>query len=178
MTLGIPPNITLALLLGAMVIHGVAPGPLLMRQHPDLFWGFVTSMYIGNVMLLVLNLPLIPLWVKLLKIPYVFLFPFILLFCIIGVYTINNSVFDILLMILFGVFGYLTAKFDFEGAPFILAVVLEPMMEKALRHSLTISKGDFSIFITRPVSAALFGTALFLLILPLIKIRPKQIDTN
>src|SRR4030065_1824353 len=100
------------------------PGPLLMSQPPDLFWGLITSMYIGNVMLLILNLPLIPLWVKMLKIPYPILFPFILLFCLIGVYTINNNVFDIFLMILFGIFGYLARKFDVETAPFILAVVL------------------------------------------------------
>jgi len=167
MTLGIPSNVVMALLLGALMIHGITPGPLLMSQHPDLFWGLITSMYIGNVMLLILNLPLIPLWVKMLKIPYPILFPFILLFCLIGVYTINNNAFDIYLMILFGIFGYVARKFDFEAAPFILAVVLGPMMEKALRQSLIMSKGHFSIFITRPISGVIWGIAILLLVLPL-----------
>jgi putative tricarboxylic transport membrane protein len=168
MTLGIPSNVVMALLLGALMIHGLTPGPLLMSKNPDLFWGVITSMYLGNIMLLVLNLPLIPMWVKFLKIPYPILFPFILLFCLIGVYTINNNVFDIYLMIFFGIFGYLTRKFGFEGAPFILAVVLGPMMEKAFRQSLIMSKGDFAIFVTRPVSGVIFGIALLLLILPMI----------
>ena len=167
MTLGIPSNVVMALLLGALMIHGITPGPLLMSQHPDLFWGLITSMYIGNVMLLILNLPLIPLWVKMLKIPYPILFPFILLFCLIGVYTINNNAFDIYLMILFGIFGYVARKFDFEAAPFILAVVLGPMMEKALRQSLIMSKGHFSIFATRPISGVIWGIAILLLVLPL-----------
>ncbi len=169
MTLGIPSNVVMALLLGALMIHGITPGPLLMSKYPDLFWGFITSMYIGNAMLLVLNLPLIPMWVKFMKVPYPILFPFIFLFCLIGVYTVNNSVFDIYLMILFGVFGYLAKKFDYEAAPFILAVVLGPMMEKALRQSLIMSTGDFSIFITRPISAVLLGVAFILLILPVFK---------
>ncbi len=167
-TLGIPSNVVMALLLGALMIHGITPGPLLMTQHPDLFWGFVTSMYIGNLMLLVLNLPLIPVWVRFLRVPYALLFPFVLLFCLIGVYTINNNVFDIYLMISFGVFGYLVRKLGFEAAPLLLAVVLGPMMEKALRQSLTMSKGDFSIFFSRPISVALLGTAILLLVLPLI----------
>jgi putative tricarboxylic transport membrane protein len=167
-TLGIPSNVVMALLLGALMIHGITPGPLLMTQHPDLFWGFITSMYIGNLMLLVLNLPLIPMWVRFLKVPYPILFPFILLFCLIGVYTINNNVFDIYLMIFFGIFGYLVRKLHFEAAPLILAVVLGPMMEKALRQSLTMSKGDFSIFFTRPISAVLLGVAILLLALPMI----------
>jgi len=167
-TLGIPSNVVMALLLGALMIHGLTPGPLLMTQHPDLFWGFITSMYIGNVMLLILNLPLIPMWVKFLKVPYPILFPFILLFCLIGVYTINNNVFDIYLMIFFGIFGYLVRKLHFEAAPLILAVVLGPMMEKALRQSLTMSKGDFSIFFVRPISVVLLGVAILLLLLPMI----------
>ncbi len=168
-TLGIPSNIVMALLLGALMIHGITPGPLLMEKNPGLFWGFITSMYIGNALLLVLNLPLIPLWVKFLKVPYPILFPFILLFCLIGVYTINNNVFDIFLMILFGIFGYLVRKFDFEAAPFILAVVLGPMMEKALRQSLIMSKGDFTIFVSRPISTVLLGVAVFLLVFPVVK---------
>jgi putative tricarboxylic transport membrane protein len=169
MTLGIPSNPTTALLLGALMIHNIQPGPLMMIKHPDLFWGFITSMYIGNAMLLILNLPLIPVWVKLLKVPYPILFPFILVFCLIGVYTINENVFDIFLMVFFGVFGYLARKFDFEAAPFLLAVVLGPMMEKAFRQSLIMSQGDFSIFVNRPISGVIFGVAILLLILPLFR---------
>jgi TctA family transporter len=139
-----------------------------MSRNPDLFWGVITSMYIGNLMLLVLNLPLIPLWVKFLRIPYPILFPFILLFCVIGVYSINNNVFDIFLMIFFGVVGYLAKKFEFEPAPFILAVVLGPLMEKAFRQSLIMFQGDFSVFITRPISGVIFGIAILLLVFPLI----------
>ena len=167
MTLGIPSNVVMALLLGALMIHGLTPGPLLMTKNPDLFWGVITSMYIGNLMLLILNLPLIPMWVKFLKVPYSLLFPFILLFCLIGVYTINNNVFDIYLMIFFGVVGYLARKFEFETAPFVLAVVLGPLMEKAFRQSLIMFQGDFSVFITRPVSGVILGIALLLLVLPL-----------
>ena len=168
MTLGIPSNVVMALLLGALMIHGLTPGPLLMTRNPDLFWGVITSMYIGNVMLLILNLPLIPMWVRFLKIPYPILFPFILLFCLIGVYTINNNIFDIYLMIFFGIVGYLARKFEFEAAPFILAVVLGPMMEKAFRQSLIMFQGDFSVFIRRPISGVIFGLAAILLVLPLI----------
>lgn len=124
-------------------------------------------MYIGNIMLLVLNLPLIPVWVKFLKIPYPIPFPFIFLFRLIGVYTINNNIFDIYVMIAFGIVGYLSRKFEFEAAPLILAVVLGPMMEKALRQSLIMSKGNFSIFFSRPICAVLFGIAILLLIFPL-----------
>jgi putative tricarboxylic transport membrane protein len=169
LTLGIPSNVTIALLLGALMIHGITPGPLFMAKYPDVFWGFICSMYIGNIMLLVLNLPLIPLWVMCLKIPYRILFPFIILFCLIGVYTINNNVFDIYLMIFFGIFGYIAKKFEFEAAPFILAVVLGPMLEKALRQSLIIFKGDFSGFVTRPISAVILGLAIVLVLLPMIK---------
>lgn len=168
MTLGIPPNVVMAMLLGAFMIHGVTPGPLMMHQNPGLFWGVITSMYIGNIMLLVLNLPLIGMWVQVLKIPYKILFPLILLFCLIGVYSVNNTVFDIYIMILFGFIGYLMKKFEYEGAPLILAFVLGPMMENNLRKSLIISQGDFSVFFTRPLAAASLIIALFLLISPLI----------
>jgi putative tricarboxylic transport membrane protein len=167
MTLGIPSNVVMALLLGALMIHGLTPGPMLMIKKPDLFWGVICSMYIGNIMLLVLNLPLIPLWVKVLRIPYRILFPFILLFCLIGVYSVNNNVFDIYLTIFFGVVGYLMRKFEFEAAPFILAVVLGPMMEKSFRQSLIMSRGDFSIFVTRPIPAVIFTVAAILLIMPM-----------
>jgi len=142
----------MAVLFGGLLIHGIQPGPLLIQKHPDLFWGVVMSMYVGNAMLLALNLPLIGMWVKVLKVPYTILFPLILLFCLIGVYSINNSVFDIYLMILFGIVGYLMQKFGFEPAPLALAYVLSPLLETALRQSLNISGGSFIIFFKRPIS--------------------------
>lgn len=166
LTLGIPTNIVTALLLGALLIHGITPGPLLIKEKPDLFWGVITSMYIGNVMLLVLNLPLIPLWVRILHVPKFILFPVIMLFCLIGVYSVNNNAFDIFLMIFFGVVGYLAKRLDFEPAPFILAVVLGPIFEENLRQSLIFSRGDFSIFFTRPISLAFMIVAMLLVIFP------------
>ncbi len=179
LTLGIPANVVMAILLGALLIHGIKPGPMLMKQHPDLFWGVIGSMYVGNVMLLILNLPLIGLWVKILKIPYPILFPLILLFCLIGCYSLNNNVYEIIIMVLFGVIGFLMKKFVYEGAPLILAFVLSPLMENALRQSLIMSHGSFSIFFTRPIALTFFVFALFLLISPLIpgfKKRPKGGD--
>jgi putative tricarboxylic transport membrane protein len=152
LSLGIPPNVVMAVLFGGLLIHGIQPGPLLIRSHPDIFWGVVMSMYIGNVMLLALNLPLIGMWVRILKVPYTILFPLILLFCLIGVYSVNNSVLDIYLMILFGVVGYFMRKFDFEPAPLALAYVLSPMLETSLRQSLNISGGSFFVFFSRPIS--------------------------
>ena len=154
LTLGIPPNVVLAVLYGAFLMHGILPGPLLIKEHPDVFWGLLGSMYIGNVMLLVLNLPLIPLWVQVLRIPDRVLYPLILLFCVIGAYSINNNVFDIGVMVVFGIFGYLFKKFGYEAAPFILGFVLGPMFEVNLRRSLLISQGSFSIFFTRPIALA------------------------
>jgi len=154
LTLGIPSNVVMAVLLGALMIHGVTPGPLLISRNPQIFWGVVASMYIGNIMLLVLNLPLIGIWVQVLKIPYRILFPLIILFCLIGAYSINNSTFDIVLMLVFGVLGYLMRKYKFEGAPMVLAFVLGPMLESSLRQSLLISKGSFLIFFSRPIAAA------------------------
>lgn len=168
MTLGIPPNVVMAMLLGAFMIHGVQPGPLMIKQNPGLFWGVVTSMYIGNLMLLVLNLPLIGLWIQVLKVPYRILFPLILLFCLIGVYSVNNTIFDIYLMLIFGIFGYLMKKFDYEGAPLVLAFVLGPLLENNLRKSLIMSQGDFSIFLDRPLAAISLVIAFILLISPLI----------
>jgi putative tricarboxylic transport membrane protein len=164
LTLGIPPNVVMALLFGALLIHGIRPGPFLLKDHPDLFWGLISSMYIGNVMLLVLNLPLIPVWVQVLKIPYRILFPLILLFCLIGSYSVSNNSFDVLVMIIFGVLGYLFRKFGYEGAPLILAFVLGPMLELNLRQSLLVSHGSFLIFFTRPISAVaiLLAITLFL----------------
>jgi putative tricarboxylic transport membrane protein len=162
LTLGIPPNPTMAMLYGAFLIHGLSPGPFLISEHPDVFWGLVSSMYIGNGMLLVLNLPLIPLWVKILKVPYRILSPIILLFCIIGSYSVRSSVTDVFVMMLFGIVGYLFGKFGYEPAPLMLAYVLGPMFEKNLRQSLLMSQGDFSIFFVRPISAvALIAVFLF-----------------
>jgi putative tricarboxylic transport membrane protein len=152
LTLGIPPNVVMALLLGALMIHGITPGPLLIPEHPEIFWGIVASMYIGNAMLVVLNLPLIGLWVKVLKVPYKILFPLIIMFCLIGAYSINNSAFDIAIMLLFGGLGYLMRKYKYEAAPMVLAFVLGPMLETSLRQSLLLSGGSFAIFFTRPIA--------------------------
>jgi putative tricarboxylic transport membrane protein len=151
MTLGIPPNVVMAVLLSAFMIHGVQPGPMMISQNPQLFWAIVASMYIGNIMLLVLNLPLIGLWVQILKVPYKFLFPLIILFCVIGVYSVSNSVFDIYLMIGFGVVGYLMQKFELEAAPLVLGFVLGPLLEHNLRKALIMSDGNMSIF-SSPIS--------------------------
>ena len=167
LTLGIPCNAVMALVLGALLIHGIQPGPLLMKQNPDLFWGVVASMYIGNAMLLILNLPLIGLWVKLLKVPYSILFPLILLFCIIGAYSLNNNYEEVIIMILFGVFGYLMRKFDYEAAPLVFALVLSPLIENALRQSLLMSHGSFGIFFTRPVSLFFMVLGIVLFLLPI-----------
>jgi putative tricarboxylic transport membrane protein len=168
LTLGIPANAVMAILLGALMIHGLQPGPLLVKQAPDVFWGIITSMYLGNAMLLVLNLPLIPMWARLLRVPYALLFPLILLFCVIGSYSINNNVGDGIVMWVFGVVGYLMKKFDYEAAPLILAMVIGPMMEEALRQSLILSAGSFTIFFSRPIAAGLLVAAVVLLLLPLV----------
>lgn len=164
LTLGIPPNVVLAVLYGAFLIHGVVPGPLLIQEHPDVFWGLLGSMYIGNVMLLILNLPLIPLWVQVLRIPDRVLYPLILLFCVIGAYSINNNVFDIIVMVIFGILGYLFKKFGYEAAPLILCFVLGPMFEVNLRRSLLISQGSFSIFFTRPIALTAIVVCVVLLL--------------
>jgi putative tricarboxylic transport membrane protein len=167
-TLGIPANSVIAILLGAFMIHGIQPGPMLISKYPDLFWGTIMSMYLGNIMLLILNLPLIGLWVKVLKVPYPILFPLILLFCLVGVFSLNYSNVEVALMIGFGVFGYLARKFQFEMAPLVLAIVIGPMMENNLRLALTISQGDPWIFIQKPISAVFIIVSLVLLISPFI----------
>jgi putative tricarboxylic transport membrane protein len=162
-SLGIPSNSVTAILLGALIIHGIRPGPSVIGDHPDLFWGTIASMYIGNLFLIILNLPLIGIWVRILKIPYSILFSLILLFCIIGAFSINNSVFDVFTMVIFGIMGYFFRKLEYEMAPFVLAFVLGPMLELALRQSLIISHGNFNIFFERPISAIglFFAIALF-----------------
>jgi putative tricarboxylic transport membrane protein len=164
LSLGIPPNVNMALLMGALMIHGVIPGPLLMKEHPDVFWGIITSMYTGNAMLLILNLPLIPLWVRVLRVPYYLLFPLIFLFCIIGIYSVNNSYMDVVIMGVFGGVGYLMRKWEYEPAPLVLAFVLGERLESAVRQTLIYSRGDFSIFVRRPVAAAFLTIALLLIL--------------
>lgn len=164
MSLGIPSNVVMAMLFAGLLLHGIRPGPLLIKDYPDIFWGVIASMYVGNVMLLALNLPLIGIWVQFLKVPFRFLFPMIIIFCLIGVYSLNNSVFDIGVMVLFGVVGYVMRKFDYEPAPLVLAYVLGPMLEQALRQSLIISDGSFAIFFVRPISGICLAVAAFLLI--------------
>ena len=179
LSLGIPMNATVALLFAALLIHGVRPGPLLISEHPEIFWGIVASMYIGNALLLVLNLPLIGIWVKVLKIPYRIVFPLILLFCIIGAYAINVSVLDLKLMLGFGILGYLMRKFDYDPAPLVLAFILGPLMEVSMRQSLLLSQGSFSIFFSRPISAACLGIAALLLatnLIPFLKQRRKKLE--
>jgi len=168
MSLGIPANAMTAILLGALMIYGLQPGPLLIKNSPDLFWGVIASMYIGNIMLLVLNLPLIPLWVQMLKIPYSYLFSFILLFVCIGAYSLSNNVIDIFIAIGFGILGYFLKKFGYEAAPFVLALVLGPLLETSLRRSLILSEGSFMIFLKRPLSAFFLFIVVFIMILPLI----------
>jgi putative tricarboxylic transport membrane protein len=168
LTLGIPSNVVMAVLLGALLIQGVTPGPLLIKKHPDIFWGVIGSMYVGNLMLLLLNLPLIGIWVKLLKVPYAILFPMILFFCLLGVYTVNNSNVEIIIMIVFGGIGYWMRKFGYEGAPLVLAFVLSPMMENAFRQALIMSAGGFGIFIYRPISLVLLLVTTVILLLPFI----------
>ncbi|MRX48892.1 tripartite tricarboxylate transporter permease [Paracoccus sp. S-4012] len=172
LTLGIPSNVVIALLMGAMIIHGIQPGPAIIREQPELFWGLIVSMWVGNLMLVVLNLPLIGLWVKLLTVPYRFLFPAILAFCCIGVFTVNGSTFDVVVMTVFGFLGYLFRKMECEPAPFLLGMVLGPMLEEYFRRSMLVARGDLTVFMTRPISATMLALALAIVVamaLPLIK---------
>ena len=172
LTLGIPPNAVMALMVGAMTLHNIQPGPQVMTSNPELFWGLIASMWIGNLMLVVLNLPLIGIWIRLLSVPYRWLFPAIVLFCAIGVYTTNHSTFDIWLVAGFGLVGYVFNKLGMEPAPLLLGFILGPMMEEYLRRALLLSRGDWSVFVSRPLSAGLLAGALFLVfvvLLPVIK---------
>ncbi len=173
LTLGIPSNAVMAIFLGALMIHGLQPGPLLMTRAPDLFWGTIVSMYIGNGMLLVLNLPLIPLWVMVLRVPYYLLYPLIILFCLIGAYSIGNNTGDVIIMLIFGIVGYLLRKFRYDAPPLVLALVLGGELESSLRQSLMLSRGDFSIFVTRPIALGFLIVAVLLLIVPIITQRKK-----
>ncbi|QHE76545.1 tripartite tricarboxylate transporter permease [Hydrogenophaga sp. PBL-H3] len=168
LTLGIPPNAVMALMVGAMTIHNIQPGPQVMTSNPELFWGLIASMWIGNAMLIILNLPLIGMWIKLLAVPYRWLFPAIVLFCAVGVYSTNNNSFDIWMVALFGAIGYLFIKLGCEPAPLLLGFILGPMMEEYLRRALLISRGDWSVFVTRPISASLLAAASLLLVIVLL----------
>jgi putative tricarboxylic transport membrane protein len=175
LTLGIPPNAVMALMVGAMTIHGIIPGPQVMTKSPDLFWGMVASMWIGNAFLLIINLPLIGIWVKLLNVPYRLMFSAILLFCSIGIYSINNDTSDVLLTALFGLAGYVFIKFGFEPAPLLLGFVLGRLMEEKLRQALIISRGDFMTFVNNPVSAVLLLISVGIIVLAVLpSVRQKK----
>src|SRR5437660_1384649 len=178
LTLGIPPNAVMALMVGAMTIHGIVPGPQVMTKQPDLFWGLIVSMWLGNLMLVVINLPLVGVWVSLLRVPYRLLFPAIVVFCCIGIYSINNSPTDVVIAALFGVVGFWLTKHDFEPAPLLLAFVLGPLMEENLRRAMLIARGDATVFFTRPISGTLLAISIFLLIiaaLPMIRQRREEV---
>ena len=168
LTLGIPPNAVMALMVGAMTIHNIQPGPQVMTSNPELFWGLIASMWIGNLMLIILNLPLIGVWIKLLSVPYKWLFPSIVLFCAVGVYSENNNSFEIWMVAIFGVVGYLFHKLSCEPAPLLLGLILGPMMEENLRRALLLSRGDWSVLVTRPLSATLLALAALLLVVVLL----------
>jgi TctA family transporter len=159
LTLGIPSNPVMALMVGAMIIQGIQPGPSVITEQPALFWGIVVSMWIGNLFLLILNLPLIGLWVRMIMIPYRLLYPAILVFCAIGVFSLRNSEFDVYLMALFGILGYVFSKLGCEAAPMLLAFILGPLMEEFLRRAMLLSRGDPLVFVQRPISATLLGIA-------------------
>ncbi|HVJ74263.1 MAG TPA: tripartite tricarboxylate transporter permease [Casimicrobiaceae bacterium] len=172
LTLGIPPNAVMALMVGAMTIHSIQPGPQVMTSNPQLFWGLIASMWIGNVMLVVLNLPMIGIWVKLLKVPYRLLYPAILLFCCIGVYSLQNNVFDVLMTAVFGMIGWVFVKLECEPAPLLLGFILGPLMEENLRRALLLSRGDPTVFFTRPLSLGMLiaaGLLLLIIVLPAVR---------
>ena len=178
LTLGIPPNAVMALMVGAMTIHGIVPGPQVMTKQPELFWGMIASMWLGNLMLVVINLPLVGVWVSLLRVPYRLLYPSIIVFCCIGIYSINNSPTDVVIAAIFGLFGYWLIKHDFEPAPLVLAFVLGPLMEENLRRAMLIARGDATVFLTRPISAGLIAVAAGLLViaaLPMIRKRREEV---
>jgi putative tricarboxylic transport membrane protein len=169
LTLGLPFNVITALLLAAFMIHGVSPGPLILKKHPDIFWGVVTSMYVGNFLLLVLNIPLIGVFINILRIPYSILSPLIAVVCFVGAFSVNNNAMDVVVMVFFGVVGYLMRKFEYDAAPLLLAYVLGPMLERSLRQALIISDGSIAVFFQRPISAALLTVAFISLATPLWK---------
>ena len=176
LALGIPTGPITAVLIGALMIHGVPAGPQLMTDHRDLFWGFVASMYVGNLMLLALNLPLVGLFVSVLRIPYSYLYPLIIMFCIVGVYEVNHSIVDVWIMLIMGALGYALRKFDFDPAPLVLGLVIAPIFEQSLRQSLIMSNGNYFIFFNRPISASLLIICLILLALSALAFSLKRKD--
>src|SRR6186997_1487852 len=176
LALGLPTGPVTAVLMAALLIHGVPPGPQLVTQHPDVFWGFIASMYVGNLMLLALNLPLVGMFVNVLRIPYAYLYPLIIMFCIIGVYEVNHSIIDVWIMLVMGVVGYLLRKFDFDPAPLVLGLVIAPTFEMSLRQSLIMSNGTWTIFFERPISAGLLVFSAGLLILSAVSFVLKRKD--
>ncbi|MGH6738184.1 MAG: tripartite tricarboxylate transporter permease, partial [Bradyrhizobium sp.] len=176
LTLGIPPNAVMALMVGAMTIHGIVPGPQVMTKQPQLFWGMIASMWLGNLMLVIINLPLVGVWVSLLRVPYRLLYPSIIVFCCIGIYSINNAPFDVVISAAFGLFGYWLVKHDFEPAPLVLAFVLGPLMEENLRRAMVLARGDATVFLTRPISAGLIAVATALLVIALLPMIRKRRD--
>jgi putative tricarboxylic transport membrane protein len=176
LALGVPSGPIPAVMLAALMVHGVSPGPLLIQQQPKLFWGFIASMYVGNLVLLILNLPLVGLFVNILRVPYRLLYPAILVFCVLGVYAVNGSIVDIWIMIVMGAFGYLLRKFDFETAPIVLGVVLAPMVEMSFRQSLAMSSGSYAIFLQRPIAVSMLAGGAALLALSLLPILTRGLD--
>jgi TctA family transporter len=168
LTLGLPSNAVMALMIGAMTMHGIAPGPQVMTQQPALFWGLIASMWIGNLMLLVINLPMVGLWVQLLRVPYRMLFPAIVVFCATGVYVINGSVFEVYLMAAFGIVGLALSRVGCDPVPLLLGFILGPLMEEHFRRALLLSGGDGSVFLTRPLSAGLLALSALLVALALL----------
>ncbi len=176
LALGVPSGPIPAVMLAAMMVHGVAPGPLLIKQQPELFWGFIASMYVGNVVLLILNLPLVGVFVNLLRVPYPLLYPSILVFCVLGVYAVSSSVVDVWIMVVMGLVGYLLRKVGFEPAPIVLGVILAPMLEMALRQSLAMSDGHYAIFLSRPIATTLLAVGAALLLLALKPLITRGLD--
>jgi TctA family transporter len=177
LTLGIPSNAVMALMVGALIMHDIQPGPQVMTSNPDLFWGLIVSMLVGNVMLVILNLPLIGLWIKLLRVPYRLLYPMILLVCTIGAFSTNNNMFDVWVALAFGFLGYIFVKLGCEPAPLLLGYILGPLLEENLRRALVLSRGDFSVFVTRPLSLVMLVIAAGLLVVVVAPAMRKKRDT-
>jgi putative tricarboxylic transport membrane protein len=176
LALGLPTGPVVAVLMAALLIHGVPPGPQLVNEHPDVFWGFVASMYVGNVMLLLLNLPLVGVFINVLRIPYAYLYPLVIMFCVIGVYAVNHSLVDVWIMLIMGVLGYVMRKFGLDPAPLVLGLVISPTFELSLRQSLVMSNGQWSIFFTRPIAAALMALAAGLLFMSALSLARSRKD--
>jgi putative tricarboxylic transport membrane protein len=174
LALGLPTGPVTAVLMAALLIHGIPPGPQLVSEHPDVFWGFIASMYVGNLMLLALNLPLVGLFVSVLRIPYAYLYPLIVMFCIIGVYEVSHAIVDVWIMLIMGVVGYVLRKFDFDPAPLVLGLVIAPTFELSLRQSLVMSGGDWLIFFQRPIAVTLFALSAGLLALAAVALLRKD----